>query len=390
MTQQPIAPTQAATHFDPYPYYAHLRDGPGLWFDPQLKCWIACSARAVMAVLDHSACHVRPVAEPVPAAIVDTDAGRHFSRLMRMNEGTAHRCSRAAVQPALRGLSDVEVAACIQSSMAALDDDPTTAEGFSRWQFKLPVYIVGSLLGVAEHRLSNIAALIHDFVGCLSPLSDARQLAAASTAARQLAQYFEKCLLTDGHARISLLGRIHGYAGEQGWSDRESLVANLIGLLSQTYEATAGLIGNAFIALCRHQELLDELRRQPDSATELIAEVLRFDPAVQNTRRFVVRDCTIERIALQDGDTILLLLACANRDPELNEQPDSFRLRRCGRRLLSFGHGHHLCPGASLAVTIASSAIQALLPMLPAMVAQGWQWRYRPSVNGRIPLFSHQ
>ena len=62
-------PIIAATHADPYPYYAQLRADGGLVFHQGLKLWVASSARAVAAVLAHPDCHVRPSHEPVPKAI---------------------------------------------------------------------------------------------------------------------------------------------------------------------------------------------------------------------------------------------------------------------------------------------------------------------------------
>ncbi|SDX13375.1 hypothetical protein SAMN03159474_02376 [Pseudomonas sp. NFACC08-1] len=54
-------PITAATHSDPYPFYAALRAAGGLAFDPGLNLWIASSAEAVCAVLHHPDCHcVRP------------------------------------------------------------------------------------------------------------------------------------------------------------------------------------------------------------------------------------------------------------------------------------------------------------------------------------------
>ncbi|MFL6199116.1 MAG: hypothetical protein ACJ76J_08070 [Thermoanaerobaculia bacterium] len=43
--------------------------------------------------------------------------------------------------------------------------------------------------------------------------------------------------------------------------------------------------------------------------------MLRYDPPVQNTRRFVVEDGVVAGRALKEGDAVLVLLAAANRDP---------------------------------------------------------------------------
>lgn len=160
------------------------------------------------------------------------------------------------------------------------------------------------------------------------------------------------------------------------------MIANLVGLLSQTYEATAGLIGNALLALIRNPQWLNDSINIDD----LVAEAQRFDPSVQNTRRFVAAPCEIEGVALNTGDVILVLLASANRDPQLNEQPDTFMFERPQRRSFTFGSGRHHCPGQVLALSIASATLTQALASKPAL--DRLTWHYRPSLNGRIPLFS--
>jgi cytochrome P450 len=53
-------------------------------------------------------------------------------------------------------------------------------------------------------------------------------------------------------------------------------------------------------------------------------------------------------VALQPGDTTLLLLAAAGRDEQVYPQPDALVLERARRPLPGFGHGRHACPGQDL------------------------------------------
>jgi cytochrome P450 len=367
-------PIIAATHTDPYPYYAQLRAEGGLVFHQGLKLWVASSARAVAAVLAHPDCHVRPAAEPVPRAIADGMAGKVFGQLMRMNEGERQRCPRSAIQPGLALFDADKVNALVAARLITPD-----ADGLYNAMFRGPVCVVASLLGFPPAQGRAISELTADFVACLSPLSDQAQLTASHAAAEQLRGYFVE-LLDDPDNRSALLGGIRTrFAGAP-----ETLIANLIGLFSQTYEATAGLIGNALVALIRNPSLL----RDSTHVDDLIAEVQRFDPSVQNTRRFVAAPCEIEGINLNSGDVILVLLASANRDPQLNDSPDAFILNRPHRRSFTFGAGRHQCPGQMLAQSIASATLSEILLHQPAL--DRWVWQYRPSLNGRTPVFSDQ
>ena len=117
-------------------------------------------------------------------------------------------------------------------------------------------------------------------------------------------------------------------------------------------------------------------------------EVARYDPAVQNTRRFVAHAASVAGVALQPGDTILLLLAAAGRDEQANPDADVFLLERAGSQLAGFGHARHACPGRDLAFTIATSAVQHLLALPHPLTAQTLAWTYAPSANASLPLFS--
>jgi cytochrome P450 len=144
------------------------------------------------------------------------------------------------------------------------------------------------------------------------------------------------------------------------------------------------LIGNSIVALLT-QPGLDETV----CIASLVQEVSRFDPPVQNTRRFVAQAVSIAGTKLAAGDAILLVLAAANRDPGANVRPDEFLLDRAERRIFTFGHGVHACPGQPLASSIATAAMGALLEQDGSVISErAISWTYRPSLNGRIPLFA--
>lgn len=370
-------PITAATDTDPYPYYASLRAHGGFGFDAHLKLWVASSAEAVCAVLHHPDCHVRPADEPVPKAIADGPAGQVFAHLMRMNEGERQRCPRAAIAPRLQDIDPRQVEALVRARLLR-----EGAEGLHQAQFIGPASVVTALLGFnpAESRL--ISELTADFVACLSPLSQTKQLEAAHRAGEQLMSLFQERIEAQDTPLLSLM--CQGFEG----AAPDSRIANLIGLLSQTYEATAGLIGNGLLALARDPALHQQVRDDPKQIGALLAEVQRFDPAVQNTRRFVAMPCEILGAALEPGDAVLVLLASANRDPQLNPQPDALLLDRDNRRSFSFGSGRHECPGQDLAMNIARATVETILERNPRL--DRLSWCYRPSVNGRIPLFSNR
>ncbi|MYN15376.1 cytochrome P450 [Rugamonas sp. FT107W] len=361
----------AVTHADPYPYYDALAAVQGLRFDAGLGLWIAAGAADVMAVMRHPDCRVRPLAEPVPAAIAAGAAGQVFGALVRMNEGERHAQPKLALQRALAGV-DTEGA---RLRARRIGGHLWRDDGLASWMFEVPVSAMASLLGFADSQLPAVAAWMGEFVACLSPYSEASQIGRAHAAALSLLAGFEELMRGAGPSAApgSLLSQVIAEAQVVGWSESHGLLANLVGLLSQTYEATAGLIGNSVLALARQPE---EERSGAEDAAMLVRAVSRFDPPIQNTRRFVARDCEINGTPLLAGQTVLLVLAAANRDP------------RGEGREFGFGHGVHACPGQALACAFATGAIEALMAKAHPDSLRTLNWSYRRSPNARIPLFN--
>ena len=379
----------ASAHRNPYPYYATLAVGPALVFDAPRKLWIASSAASVKEVLGNPACRVRPVAEPVPAAIVGSAAGEVFGHLVRMNDGLRHDAPKLALQRFLAAADLDRVQARTQAlAFKVAGEGVLRGDALSHWAFEVPVMTVADLLGFSEDELPQVARWMADFVACLSPLSTPTQLAAAGDAASALLARFAELVQTATAQPDSALARLQREAAQAGWHDAQAVLCNAVGLLSQTYEATAGLIGNSITALAAQPGLLEAMGREPGKLLQMVHEVSRYDPSVHNTRRFVAGATEVAGIPLQAGDVVLLVLAAAGRDPACNPRPDEFLLERPDREVPGFGHGAHQCPGQALACVIAAAAVRALLVSGRLKDAASFSWTYRPSMNARIPVFT--
>ncbi|MCO4887765.1 cytochrome P450 [Cupriavidus sp. WGtm5] len=376
-TSAGIDPLSAVTHPDPYPYYRELAATRPFFREPRLGLWVAAGRREVAAVLAHPDCRVRPPAQPVPPALAGTAAGDLFGRLVRMNDGAAHAPLKALLMPMLAAV-DPGVAAQHAAAMARVLDAGEAshvampAASVNRWFFALPVVALASVLGLPVTRdgdtAAEVAQQVAAFAAAQSPLADADIVHAGAEAARWLGTWVASSLASSVAADgpLPALQRAAQAAGIEA----QAVAANIIGLLVQACEATAGLTGNTLLWLGRNPSA----GGMPLQG--VVARVAQDDPPVQNTRRFLAADTELCGHAVKAGDTVLVLLAAASTSGLADDA-----------RAWTFGHGRHACPGDRLAQALAAATVSALCARGAEPAALARAFRYRPSLNARIPHF---
>lgn len=92
-----------------------------------------------------------------------------------------------------------------------------------------------------------------------------------------------------------------------------------------------------------------------------VEEVLRLDPAVHQIPRVVLEDTELAGEELAEGDTVLAVIAAANRDPAVFADPDVLLPGRAGRAHLGLGTGPHVCFGARITRAVGRHATAAAL-----------------------------
>jgi cytochrome P450 len=377
----PQNPIVAVTHSDPYPYYRDLLAKRPIYYDEELRLWVTASASTVTAALQSDLVRVRPPSEPIPKTLLNSYAAEIFQHLVRMNDGSRHDAMKQSITRVL-STADMIHFAQVSRQWAQILYAPAHLNDFA---FHLPAYVIGTLLGVPENQLDQLAVWVKAFVGCLSPLNSTEQIEQGKVAAGNLIALFRGLLADD-----TINGWLaHLFAAADGVDgNRETIViANGIGFLSQAFEATAGLIGNTIVCLARHPDLLRQLKADPALLAAVMQEVLRCDAPVQNTRRFVAEDGLIAGQTMKAGDAVLVVLAAANYDPAVNSDPERFDVLRKDRRIFTFGVGVHACPGLHLAASIAEVAVRQWIEHDPNPARVVERLAYQHSHNVRVPIF---
>ncbi len=119
------------------------------------------------------------------------------------------------------------------------------------------------------------------------------------------------------------------------------------------------------MALLRHPAELRRLRDDPSLIHTAVEELLRYDGPVQRVARVPDEDVTIGGTTIRKGETVMMFIGAADRDPAHFPDPDRLDITRQDNRHIAFGWGIHFCLGAPLARVEGQMAINTLVQRLP-------------------------
>jgi cytochrome P450 len=344
-------PADPAVVDDPYPTYARLRaagplvpGGPGQWL---------FSRYAEVSTLlrsDRLGSEFPPVVHR--HKLGDGPACEFFTRIVIDRDPPAHTRLRRGMG---RSFNPGTVKS-LHHRVARIVDDllaPALERGrldlVSDLALPLPVTVVCSLLGVPAQDLEVVRPRMVDLATAFGELTlTPQQRAAADDAVVWLREYVgehvdrrRRCPADD---QLSWMVEAEG----DGVTPAET-VDNAVFLFFAGFETTTSLVVNGVMALLRHPDQLDRLRRDPSLIPSAVEELLRFDAPVQMSMRLVREPFTVAGRTVRAGRVAVLLLGSANRDERRFHEPESLDVGRHPNPHLSFGGGHHYCVGAPLA-----------------------------------------
>lgn len=121
-------------------------------------------------------------------------------------------------------------------------------------------------------------------------------------------------------------------------------------LFAAGQETTVRLLAAAVQVLGDTPGLEAELRQDTGRIPNFIEEALRFEGPIKGDFRLARVPTKIAGVDIPAGTIVMVMLGAANRDPNVFEEPDVFRVDRKNARLnMAFGLGVHSCPGGPLA-----------------------------------------
>jgi len=365
-----LALLEPANRADPYPVCAQLRDrGPIVL--PEANLVVFTSYRDCDEVLRHpSSANDRDKSTIVqrqlrkdPTRVAERLPG--FLFLDPPDHTRLRKLVSKAFVPKVAGALQPEIATLVAGLLDRIAERGRF-DVVADLAYPLPVAVICRLLGVPlddEPKLRQESALL---VQMLDPfVSLTGELPVGFEEQRRAGQWLREYLAAlveerRSHPGEDLMSRLIAAEESGDQLTQDEIVATCSLLLIAGHETTVNLIANAVLALLRNPGQWAALSADPDHAAAVVEETLRYDPPVQLISRIAAEDMAIGEVKVPQGDTMLLLLAAAHRDPAEFERPDVFDPHRKPFRHLGFGRGQHFCLGAPLARLEAAVALSAV------------------------------
>jgi cytochrome P450 len=383
---------------DPYPFFNRLREKAPIHYSLAMRLWWVTPFEYVHEILRDKrfGADVRKFPEQVKKILPQLDEERRerfehpsmlnsdppdHTRLRRLvSQGFVHKFIQS-LEPRIRSIVD----ACLKR----VDNDPTF-DVIDVLAKPLPAIVIAEMMGLPESDHAQFQAWSEDLIDG-SNTNDIERIDKAIVAENSLIAYFRdivrqrRSAAGEGEDLVGMLIR----AEEDGdtLTERELYNTCLL-LLVAGHETTTRLIGNGVFLLLNHRRW-QELRAHPQRIPIAVEEMLRFEPPVQATQRFVTEDLDFHGKRMKRGDIVLVSIAGGNRDPNANAEPDRFDIGREKVNQVSFGYGIHLCIGASLARMEAKVAFEKLLEQFPnlGLCNSEPQWGDNPIFRGHRNLW---
>jgi cytochrome P450 len=383
---------------DPYPVYRDLRESAPVHWSDRWGVWVLTRYDDTMGVLRDSKTYSNvarfsTLLEQLPAEVqeeVDVLREYHSTGLIQ-SDPPDHTRLRGLVRLAFTPRAVEAFRPRVQSIVDRLLDEAAAKDSFDLvrdFGYKLPVFVVGEMLGVPTIDLDQIFRWNTDMVGLQATggasVDHARKAAAAIS---ELEAFFGD--VVDDHRRHpkdDLIGSLIVAQDDGNQLTRAELVGTAITIMFAGHDTTKNLICNGSVLLLRDPASLDRFRNDPAITATAVEEMLRYESPIQRGWRRVAVDTELRGNQLREGDLVYYMFGAANRDPAVFPEAERFDVARAENRHVAFGYGIHFCIGAPLARLEGSIALSTMFRRFPDLRLAETSVAWQPSVHVRCPM----
>ena len=248
----------------------------------------------------------------------------------------------------------------------------------------LPVIVIARMLGVPAEDSSKLGQWSNEMSRIIDPLMSLEDYDQLNQVAVEFTDYFRDLIVERRKTpKEDLISALIAARDQGDKLSEDELLSVCMVLFVTGEETTVHTIGNGMLALLRHPDQMELLKRNPIIIQSAVEEILRYDSPVQQTARIAMEDVEIGGKTIRAGENVLVSFGAANRDPAQFSKPDQLNLIRDENHHLAFGDSIHYCLGAALARLQGQIAINTLMQRLPDLKLNTDKLEWRKNINIR-------
>ncbi|MEO7975677.1 cytochrome P450 [Flavobacterium sp.] len=363
---------------DPYSIYKSMLEKHPVYWDESNKIWAIYSYEYCVEILNNTNAWI-PAVNPDNEQKLNEYALKILNNLTRLSNGIQHEISKEIAMLLISNIKSINISKIVSSLIESdlVDHKIDWVDSVCK---RLPVLVLLKSFGFEENDCQFISDKIESYAKIMLSQKKEEQVKAINENSEKLYLIVEKHL-SSLSLYDSLLIKISNQYHISTEETTSIAVSNFIGLCIQGFDAGRGILSNSLLQIMQHTTFSNRIEVE-----KTVIEMLRFDPPIHNTRRIAIENFYIGESQIKKGDSILIVLASANRDFKKFENAMDFDIERINNNEnLTFGTGGHMCLAKYFSIHLATEALSHLFQNYKSVSLLENQIQYEPLINARLP-----
>jgi cytochrome P450 len=272
-------------------------------------------------------------------------------------DGARHDAHRKVVQPVAAPRNIAFLEPLIRKRIAEILDDLPVGDTFD-WVDRVSIEVTTGMLATLfdfpyEQRRkltfwSDMATASPEGVGAVGVTLEERRTALMECL-EVFSTLWKERQNAPTHGRIDFVTALANADATRELDPMEYL-GTLVLLIVGGNDTTRNSISGGVLALHENPAEYEKLRARPELVGNMVSEIIRWQTPLAYMRRTATCDTELAGKRIAKGDKVAMWYVSANRDEDVFEHPNAFRIdRENARDHLSFGRGVHFCMGSRIA-----------------------------------------